>query len=142
LSAARHILLVEDNPGDVRLTAVALQEAGVRGELHVVHDGEQALLYLRKGGEFKEAATPDIVLLDLNLPRVSGREVLATMKKDALLRRIPVAVLTTSSDMEDVDAAYASHVNCYITKPIDMDRFVEVIRSLGRFWLDVVTLPR
>lgn len=142
MSAARHILLVEDNPGDVRLTSEALREAGVRGELHVVNDGEEALRYLRKGGEFKEAATPDLVLLDLNLPRVGGREVLATMKSDHLLRRIPVAVLTTSADSDDVDAAYANHVNCYITKPIDMDRFVEVIRALGRFWLDVVTLPR
>lgn len=135
------ILLVEDSPGDVRLTREALKEGKVRNTLHVCEDGEQALAFLRRQGEHRDAPRPDLVLLDLNLPRVDGREVLAEMKADPDLKRIPVVVLTTSTADEDVLRVYDLAGNCYIPKPVELDRFLEVVRSIEDFWLTVVRLP-
>ncbi len=135
------ILLVEDNPGDVRLTQEAFKEAKLRNALHVCTDGEQALAYLRGEGEHASAKRPDLILLDLNLPKVDGREVLQAIKADPSLRRIPVVVLTTSSADEDVLRVYELAGNCYITKPVDFENFINVIRSIEDFWLTVVRLP-
>ena len=135
------ILLVEDNPGDVRLTREALKEAKVANELSVVSNGEEALLYLRRQGNFSAAPRPDMILLDLNLPRMDGREVLAEIKADQNLKRIPVVILTTSSAEKDVLATYNFHANCYITKPVDLDQFLEVVKSIESFWLTIVRLP-
>jgi CheY-like chemotaxis protein len=135
------ILLVEDSPGDVRLTREALRDAKICNELHVVRDGESALAYLRGEGEHAGAPRPDIVLLDLNLPRKDGREVLEEMKADDELRRIPVIVLTTSLAEGDVLRSYDLHVNAYVTKPLDLDGFVAVVRSIESFWLSIVRLP-
>ncbi len=135
------ILLVEDNPGDVRLTREALKEAKVRNELHVATDGVEALAFLRREGPYKKAVRPNLVLLDLNLPRKNGREVLAEMKEDTDLRRIPVVILTTSQAEQDIIKAYDLHVNCYINKPVDLDRFLQVVRSIEDFWLTLVILP-
>lgn len=135
------ILLVEDNPGDVRLTREAFCDAKVQNKLSVVEDGEKALAFLRREGEFKAAPRPDIVLLDLNLPRIDGREVLALMKSDPRLRNIPVVILTTSQAEEDILKAYNLNVNCYITKPVDLEQFVKVVQSVEDFWLTVVKLP-
>lgn len=136
------ILLVEDNPGDVRLAIEALKEAKVNNRLFVAPDGVEALAYLRKQGEYVNAPRPDLILLDLNLPRKDGREVLAEIKPDPSLRRIPVVVLTTSRAEEDIINAYNLHANCYITKPIDFQQFMSVVRSIEEFWLTVVRLPR
>lgn len=136
------ILLVEDNPGDARLTFEALRHGGVTCNIHHVSDGEQALHYLRKSGPFVDSLAPDIVLLDLNLPRKNGREVLAEIKGDPTLRAIPVVTLTTSSARDDVNACYALGANAYMIKPVEFDRFVEVIRSFEEFWLKAVALPR
>ena len=135
------ILLVEDNPGDVRLTREALKEAKVRNELHVATDGVEALAFLRREGAYKKAVRPNLVLLDLNLPRKNGREVLAEMKEDPELRRIPVVILTTSQAEQDIIKAYDLHVNCYINKPVDLDQFLQVVRSIEDFWLTLVKLP-
>jgi chemotaxis family two-component system response regulator Rcp1 len=135
------ILLVEDNPGDVRLTREALKEAKVRNELHVATDGVEALAFLRREGTYKKAVRPNLVLLDLNLPRKNGREVLAEMKEDPELRRIPVVILTTSQAEQDIIKAYDLHVNCYINKPVDLEQFLQVVRSIEDFWLTVVKLP-
>jgi CheY-like chemotaxis protein len=135
------ILLVEDNPGDVRLTIEALKEGKVRNNLSVAKDGVEALAFLRREGGFGSAARPDLILLDLNLPRRDGREVLAEIKEDAVLRRIPVVVLTTSKAEEDILRTYDLHANCYITKPVDLDQFISVVRSIDDFWLSVVRLP-
>ena len=135
------ILLVEDNPGDVRLTREALKEAKVRNELHVATDGVEALAFLRREGAYKKAVRPNLVLLDLNLPRKNGREVLAEMKEDPELRRIPVVILTTSQAEQDIIKAYDLHVNCYINKPVDLDQFLQVVKSIEDFWLTVVKLP-
>jgi len=135
------ILLVEDNPGDVRLTREALKEAKVRNELHVATDGVEALAFLRREGVHKEAVRPSLVLLDLNLPRKNGREVLAEMKEDPELRRIPVVILTTSQAEQDIIKAYDLHVNCYINKPVDLDQFLQVVKSIEDFWLTLVKLP-
>ena len=135
------ILLVEDNPGDVRLTVEALKEGKLRNHMNVVGDGEQAMAYLRKEGPYADAARPDLVLLDLNLPRKDGREVLADMKEDADLKRIPVVVLTTSKAEEDILKMYNLHANCYITKPVDLDQFIGVVKSIESFWFAVVSLP-
>jgi CheY-like chemotaxis protein len=135
------ILLVEDNPGDVRLTQEALKDAKVANTLHVVVDGEQAMNFLRKKGIYADAVRPDLILLDLNLPRKDGREVLREIKGDEDLRRIPVVILTTSSAEEDVFRTYSDHANCYITKPISFDQFINVVRSIENFWLTVVKLP-
>jgi CheY-like chemotaxis protein len=135
------ILLVEDNPGDVRLTREALKEAKVRNQLHVATDGVEALAFLRREGAYKEAVRPSLVLLDLNLPRKNGREVLAEMKEDPDLRRIPVVILTTSQAEQDIVKAYDLHVNCYINKPVDLDQFLQVVKSIEDFWLTLVKLP-
>jgi CheY-like chemotaxis protein len=135
------ILLVEDSPGDVRLTREALRDAKICNALNVVRDGEAALAFLRREGEYAAAPRPDIVLLDLNLPRKDGREVLEEMKADDDLRRIPVIVLTTSLAEQDVLRSYDLHVNAYVTKPLDLDGFVAVVRSIESFWLSIVRLP-
>jgi two-component system, chemotaxis family, response regulator Rcp1 len=135
------ILLVEDNPGDVELTRSALQRAKVRNALHVVEDGEEAMAFLRREGEYANSPRPDVILLDLNLPRMDGREVLAEVKSDPELMDIPVVVLTTSSAEQDIVRSYKLHANCYITKPVDLDQFIEVVRSIQDFWLTVVKLP-
>ncbi len=135
------ILLVEDNPGDVRLTIEALKEGKVRNNLSVATDGEEALEFLHRRGEHARAPRPDLVLLDLNLPRRHGREVLAEIKATEALRRIPVVVLTTSKDEADILKSYDLHANCYISKPVDLDQFIRVVKSIDNFWLTVVRLP-
>jgi two-component system response regulator len=137
-----HILLVEDSPADVLLTKEALSDSKLLVELHVVENGMQAMEFLRHNGPYSEAPTPDLVLLDLNLPLKDGREVLAEVKADPHLRSIPVVVLTTSQAEEDVLRAYGLHANCYITKPVDFESFVNVVRSIQQFWFSIVTLPR
>ena len=136
-----NILLVEDNPGDVRLTVEALKEGRVRNQLSVVSDGVEALAFLRNQGPYTDAPRPDLMLLDLNLPRKDGREVLAEIKDDPNLRRIPVVVLTTSEAEADVLKSYALHANCYITKPVDLEQFINVIGTIEDFWLTIVKLP-
>ena len=135
------ILLVEDNAADVRLTAEAFKDSNVAHRLRSVRDGLEAMRYLQKSGEFRDALRPDVVLLDLNLPRKDGRQVLAEMKADPELRRIPVVVLTTSQADADLRDAYDLHANCYMTKPIEFDRFVTLIRQIRDFWLTAVCLP-
>jgi CheY-like chemotaxis protein len=135
------ILLVEDNPGDVRLTKEALKEGKVYNNLHWAKDGVEALEFLKRQGKNANAPRPDIILLDLNLPKKDGREVLAVIKNDADLKHIPVVVLTTSEAEEDVLKSYALHANCYVTKPVDLEKFIQVVQSIDRFWLTVVTLP-
>jgi CheY-like chemotaxis protein len=135
------ILLVEDNPGDVRLTIEALKEGKVHNSLSVARDGVEALAFLRRQGTHANAARPDLILLDLNLPRKDGREVLAEIKEDPSLRRIPVVVLTTSKAEEDILRTYDLHANCYIAKPVDLEQFISVVRSIDDFWLSVVRLP-
>ena len=136
------ILLVEDNPGDVRLTVEGLNEGKVRNNLHVARDGVEALAFLRRQAQFADAVRPDLILLDLNLPRKDGREVLAEIKSDADLKTIPVVVLTTSRAEQDVLNSYQLQANCYITKPVDLEQFITVVRSIEDFWLTIVTLPR
>ena len=138
---AIEILLVEDNPGDVRLTIEGLNEAKVRNNLNVARDGVEALEFLRRQGQFAEAVRPDLILLDLNLPRIDGREVLAEVKSDPDLKTIPVVVLTTSSAEQDILRSYELQANCYITKPVDLEQFIKVVRSIEDFWLTIVTLP-
>lgn len=135
------ILLVEDNPGDVRLTQEALKESKIINHLSVVTDGVEAVEYLRREGRFAQAVRPDLILLDLNLPRKNGREVLAEIKEDQDLRRIPVVILTISQDEEDVFKAYNLHANCYVNKPLDLNRFLKVVQSIEDFWLTIVKLP-
>lgn len=135
------ILLVEDNPGDVRLTREALLDGKVRNVLHVAEDGVEAMAFLRREGNYADAPRPDVILLDLNLPRKDGREVLAEIKADESLRRIPIVVMTTSSAEQDILRTYDLHANCYITKPVDLDQFIEVVRSIQEFWLTIVKLP-
>jgi len=136
-----NILLVEDNPGDVRLTQEVLKEGKIQNVLNVVIDGEEALEYLHKEGKFAAAELPDIILLDLNLPKIDGREVLEHIKKDPDLKRIPVIVLTTSDAQNDIIKMYDNHANCYITKPVDFGQFINVIKSIEDFWLTIVKLP-
>ena len=135
------ILLVEDNEGDVRLTREALREGHLRNRLHVVEDGERALDFLFRRGDYASAPRPDLILLDLNLPRRDGREVLAEIKSDTILRRIPVVVLTTSEAEQDILESYNLHANCYVRKPVDLDAFIQVVRSIDNFWLAIVKLP-
>jgi CheY-like chemotaxis protein len=135
------ILLVEDNPGDARLTEEALKEGKVRNNLHMARDGVEAMAFLRREGTYKDAPRPDLVLLDLNLPRKDGREVLEEIKSDDKLKRIPVVVLTTSKAEEDVLRTYNLHANCYVTKPVDLEKFMVVVKTIDVFWLTVVTLP-
>lgn len=136
------ILMVEDNPGDVRLTVEALKGAKVRNNLQVVNDGVEAMAYLRNQGQYADAPRPDLILLDLNLPKKDGREVLAEIKADSDLRLIPVVVLTVSSSEEDILRTYDLHANCYITKPVDLERFITVVKSIQDFWLTIVKLPQ
>ena len=140
-SRAIEILLVEDNPGDARLTLEAFKEGKVINNLSVVSNGVDALAYLRRDGQYANASVPDLVLLDLNLPKMDGREVLAAIKDDAELKSIPVVVLTTSASQDDVARAYGHHANCYITKPVDLDQFLRVVQSIESFWLSLVRLP-
>ena len=135
------ILLVEDNPGDVRLTREALKEAKVLNELEVVADGEEAMTYLRREGRYAERARPDLILLDLNLPKKDGREVLREVKADEQLRRIPVVVLTSSMAEQDILRSYDLHANCFISKPVQFDQFISVVKAIEGFWLTAVTLP-
>ncbi|HKT35792.1 MAG TPA: response regulator [Nitrospira sp.] len=136
------ILLVEDNPGDVRLTREALKEAKVINNLTVLKDGVEALAFLRHEGPYGNAVVPHLILLDLNLPRKDGREVLAEIKADDKLKRIPVVVLTTSQDEQDVFKSYNLHANCYVTKPVDLEQFMTVVKSIEDFWLGIVMLPK
>lgn len=135
------ILLVEDSPGDVRLTKEALKEGKVRNNLHVVVDGEQAMAFLRQRGPFAAAPRPDLILLDLNLPRKDGREVLAEVKADEGLRAIPIVILTTSKAEEDILRSYQLNANCYVTKPVDLEQFIKVVRAIEDFWLVIAKLP-
>lgn len=135
------ILLVEDNPGDVRLTIEALKDAKIHHRLSVVKDGVEALLYLSKDSAFPQAVKPDLILLDLNLPRKNGIEVLQEIKQNEHLKRIPVVILTTSQSEDDILKAYDFHANCYITKPVDFDHFIHIIHSIKNFWLSLVHLP-
>ena len=135
------ILLVEDNPGDVRLTQEALKESKVTNNLSVAEDGVEALAFLKREGKYANAPRPDLLLLDLNLPKKDGRELLEEIKADEHLRRIPVVVLTTSKAEEDILRMYDQHANCYITKPIDFDQFIDVVKSIEDFWLTIVKLP-
>jgi CheY-like chemotaxis protein len=135
------ILLVEDSPGDARLAREALRDSKIRNAIHHVQDGVEAMEFLRCQGRYAEALRPDLVLLDLNLPRKDGREVLAEIKGDPDLRRIPVVILTISKDEVDVLKSYNCHANCYITKPIDLQQFMKVVKSIEDFWLTIVRLP-
>ena len=143
LSHARHIeiLLVEDSPGDVMLTVEALRDARVSNRLHVVRDGVEAIQFLRHETPYGEVPRPDLILLDLNMPRKDGREVLAEIKADPELKRIPVVVLTTSQADEDILAAYNLSANCYVSKPVDLDQFLRVVQAIDDFWLALVKLP-
>jgi len=135
------ILLVEDSPGDVRLTQEVLRDARIANELYVVGDGEEAMAFLRREGEFADRPRPDLVLLDLNLPRKDGREVLTDIHADDALKSVPVIVLTTSEAEQDILRSYRLAANAYITKPIDLDEFIAVVRSIETFWLSIVRLP-
>ena len=135
------ILLVEDNPGDIRLIKEILKEGRINNNLNITEDGEEAMEFLRKEGEFANSPRPDLILLDLNLPKKDGREVLEEIKEDENLRRIPVVVLTTSKAEKDILKSYDMHANSYITKPVDFDQFIKVIKSIEDFWLEVVKLP-
>ncbi|MEV4509674.1 response regulator [Dactylosporangium sp. NPDC049525] len=135
------VLLVEDDPGDVLMTQEAFEEHKVRNKLNVVSDGEEALSYLRREGPHADAPRPDLILLDLNLPRVDGRQVLQAIKEDPDLRRIPVVVLTTSGADEDILRSYSLHANAYVTKPVDFDSFIAVVRQIDEFFVSVVKLP-
>jgi CheY-like chemotaxis protein len=140
-SKAIEILLIEDNAGDARLALEALREAKVRNNLNWVADGVDAIDYLRRQGKFEKATRPDLILLDLNLPRKDGREVLSEVKADAKLRLIPVVILTTSQAEEDILRAYHLNANCYISKPVDLDAFIKVVKTIEDFWLTIVKLP-
>src|SRR3990172_5707891 len=135
------ILMVEDNPADIRLTQEAFKDAKVLNEMHVVEDGEEAIAFLRREGEYAGAPRPDLILLDLNLPKKDGREVLEEIKSDPDLKRIPVVVLTTSEDQRDVLKAYDMHVNAYYPKPVNLDQFMKIVEAVENFWLSVVKLP-
>jgi len=141
ISKPIEILLVEDNPGDVRLTREALYDARVNNSLHVVNDGVEAMAFLHREGQYADAINPELILLDLNLPKKSGVEVLAEIKADEILRRIPVVVLTTSHAEQDIVRSYNLHANAYVVKPVDLEQFITVIKSIEGFWLEVVRLP-
>ncbi len=136
------ILLVEDSPGDVRLTIEALKEAKVKNNLNVAKDGVEALDFLFKKKQYANANRPDLILLDLNLPRKDGRELLAEIKNDENLKRIPIVILTTSNNESDILRTYNLHANCYITKPVDFEQFYRVIKSIEDFWMTIVKLPK
>jgi two-component system, chemotaxis family, response regulator Rcp1 len=135
------VLLVEDSPGDVRLTREAFKDAKVHINLHVASDGAEAMAFLGREGEFSNAPRPDLILLDLNLPKKDGREVLAELKESPALKCIPVVILTTSASEADIQGSYMRHANCYITKPVDLEGFLKVVKSIDSFWLSVVKLP-
>lgn len=137
-----NILLVEDNPGDIDLTKEALEDARVRNQLHVVEDGEQALDFVFRKGPFRNAPRPDLILLDLNLPKRDGREVLEEIRADSDATGIPIVILTSSQAEEDIDRAYRLHANCYISKPVNFVQFLKIIHAIEDFWLTVVKLPR
>ncbi len=136
-----NILLAEDNPADVRLTAEALEDGKVLHHLHSVNDGVEALTFLRREGKYASAPRPDLILLDLNMPRKDGREVLQDIKNDTLLRSIPIVVMTSSEAEQDIVEAYELHANCYVTKPVGLEEFIKVVQSVNEFWLTVVKLP-
>jgi CheY-like chemotaxis protein len=136
------ILLVEDNPGDARLALESLKESKVRNTLHWVRNGVEAMAFMRRQGRYTNEQRPDLVLLDLNMPKMDGRKVLAEVKSDSDLKRIPIVILTISKAEEDILKAYNLHANCFITKPLDLDQFFKVIRSIEDFWLTIVRLPR
>jgi CheY-like chemotaxis protein len=136
------ILIAEDNPTDVMIMREAMDSAKFKIELHVVVDGVQALQFLRRMGSYKDSPRPDLILLDLNMPRKNGHEVLAEIKVDPEFKNIPVVMLTTSQAEDDLARAYANHVNCYIRKPVDFENFVEVVRGIEQFWFTIVTLPK
>jgi two-component system, chemotaxis family, response regulator Rcp1 len=135
------ILLVEDNPADVRLIREALKESKILNNLSVVEDGVEAMDFLRKKGKYASSVRPDLILLDLNLPRKNGREVLAEVKSDEKLKRIPVVIMTVSDDEKDILISYNSHANCYIKKPLDFDQFNQVVQAIENFWFTIVCLP-
>jgi chemotaxis family two-component system response regulator Rcp1 len=136
-----HVLLVEDSPGDIRLTQEALKDAKMHIHLDVTRDGQEAMAFLMREGEYANAARPDLILLDLNLPKKDGREVLKEIKEDPTLKIIPVVILTTSASEADILRSYSLHANCYITKPVSLDGFLTVVKSIDNFWMSVVKLP-
>ena len=136
------VLLVEDNPGDVRLTQEAMKESKLAIKLNVVMDGVDAMAYLRREGKYRQKPRPDLILLDLNLPKKDGREVLAEVKKDENLKTIPVVILTTSRSEEDIVKTYGLHANCYVTKPLDFEQFLTIINKIEEFWITIVKLPK
>ena len=136
------VLLVEDSPGDVRLTREAFRDANTSIQLHVASDGVEAMAFLKQEGERVDAPRPDLILLDLNLPKKDGREVLSEIKSDVGLKTIPVVILTTSQAEEDILKSYHLHANCYVTKPVDLEKFIVVVQSIDRFWLTIATLPK
>jgi CheY-like chemotaxis protein len=138
---AAEFLLVEDNPGDVRLTCEALTESKVKNNLSIVGDGMEAMAFLHREGKYADAPRPDVILLDLNLPKKNGLEVLAEIKADASLKRIPVVIITSSEAEQDVLRTYDLHVNCYVNKPVDLEQFIKVVQSIETFWLTIVKLP-
>ncbi len=138
---AVEILLIEDNPGDVRLTIEALKESKIMNNMHVADDGIEALSFLKKEGIYKDKPRPDLIILDLNLPKKDGREVLGEIKSDDSLKQIPIVILTTSEAEEDIIKSYELHANCYITKPVNMEQFIKVVKSVGDFWFSIVMLP-
>jgi CheY-like chemotaxis protein len=135
------ILLIEDNEGDIVLTVEALKTTKIVNNLKVIKDGEKALAYLREEGEFKGRPVPDLILLDLNLPKIDGRELLHIIKNDDKIQFVPVVILTTSKSEEDILKSYLEHANCYITKPLDMEQFIKIVQSIGDFWFNIVKLP-
>jgi CheY-like chemotaxis protein len=141
-AAAIDVLLVEDSPGDIRLTREAFKDAKVHINLHVATDGAEAMVFLKREGKYANAPRPDLILLDLNLPKKDGREVLEEIKLDPALKIIPVVILTTSASEADILKTYQLHANCYIAKPVDLDGFLKVVKSIDSFWLSVVKLPR
>ncbi|HEY6900376.1 MAG TPA: response regulator [Puia sp.] len=137
-----HILLVDDNEGDILLTREALDDARIINKISIAYDGVQAINFLRKVPPYRGMETPDLILLDINLPKMDGTEVLSIIKNDPELKRIPVIMLTTSSAEKDILASYDNHANCYITKPVDLDRFMDVVRTIEDFWISIVKLPK
>ena len=137
-----HILIVEDNPGDARLAVEALAEGKVSNKISIVQDGVEAISFLRRENGYSDAPRSDLILLDLNLPKMNGKDVLAIIKEDSKLKRIPVVILTTSDADQDIFATYDLHANCYITKPVGFDQFISVIQSIEDFWLSIVKLPK
>lgn len=136
-----NILLVEDNEGDIRLAREALAGSKIKNDLHVIKDGQEALDYLFQNGEYEKSSRPDLILLDLNLPKINGKEVLKKIKADEKLKRIPIIILTTSSSHDDIMETYSNYANSFITKPLDWEQFINVIKSIEDFWLTIVKLP-